>query len=45
MNKYFSTKQYSNTNVEKVKRLNAKSGLSYREVIALLAAKYSNKKG
>ncbi|HZH62626.1 MAG TPA: hypothetical protein VEY70_24310 [Metabacillus sp.] len=39
----FSTKQYSNTNVEEVKRLNAQSGLSYREVKELLAKKYTNK--
>lgn len=39
----FSTKQYSNTNVEEVKRLNAQSGLSYLEVKELLAKKYANK--
>lgn len=40
MLKPFSTKQYSDTNVEEVKRLNAQSGLSYNEVKELLAAKY-----
>ncbi|MFD1738500.1 hypothetical protein ACFSCX_18420 [Bacillus salitolerans] len=38
--KVFSTKQYSNTDIEEVKRLNANSGLSYNEVFALLAKKY-----
>ncbi|MBD8070202.1 hypothetical protein [Bacillus sp. PS06] len=36
----WSTKQYSNTNVEEVKRLNANSGMSYNEVMALLAKNY-----
>ncbi len=38
---HFSTKKYSNTNVEEVKRLNAQSGLSYREVKELLVKKYN----
>lgn len=38
--KPFSTKEFSNTNIEEVKRLNANSGLSYNEVLALLAKKY-----
>jgi hypothetical protein len=38
MLKPFSTKKYSNTNVDEVKRLNAQSGLSYNEVKQLLAA-------
>ncbi|MGM7721965.1 hypothetical protein [Metabacillus sp. Hm71] len=38
--KPFSTKKYSNTDVEEVKRLNAQSGLSYNEVKQLLAEKY-----
>ncbi len=38
--KPFSTKKYSNTNVEEVKRLNAQSGLSYNEVKQLLAQQY-----
>jgi hypothetical protein len=37
MLKLFSTKKYSNTNVDEVKRLNAQSGLSYNEVKQLLA--------
>ena len=37
MLKPFSTKKYSNTNVDEVKRLNAQSGLSYNEVKQLLA--------
>ena len=37
---HFDTKKYSNTDVEEVKRLNANSGLSYREVKELLAKKY-----
>ncbi|WP_246942089.1 hypothetical protein [Bacillus pinisoli] len=36
----FSTKQYSQTDVEEVKRLNAQSGLSYNEVFALLGKRY-----
>jgi len=39
-----NTKQYSNTNIEEVKRLNANSGLSYREALELLAHKYNQKK-
>jgi hypothetical protein len=35
-----NTKQYSNTNVEEVKRQNAQSGLSYNEVKRLLGAKF-----
>lgn len=38
--KPFSTKKYSNTDVEGVKRLNAQSGLSYNEVKQLLAQHY-----
>lgn len=41
--KPFSTKEYSNTDVEEVKRLNANSGLSYNEVFALLAKQYEEK--
>lgn len=37
----FSTKKFSNTDVEEVKRLNAQSGLSYNEVFALLAKRYN----
>lgn len=36
----FSTKKFSDTNIEEVKRLNAESGLSYNEVFALLGKKY-----
>jgi hypothetical protein len=36
----FSTKQYSDTDIEKVKKLNAQSGLSYNEVFALLGKRY-----
>ncbi|WP_456278593.1 hypothetical protein [Bacillus sp. AK128] len=36
----FSTKQFSDTNVEEVKRQNANSGLSYNEVFALLGKRY-----
>ena len=36
----FSTKQYSNTDVDEVKRLNAQSGLSYNEVFTLLGKRY-----
>ncbi|MFC4322701.1 hypothetical protein [Litchfieldia salsa] len=35
-----NTKQYSDTNIEEVKKLNAQSGLSYNEVLALLAMNY-----
>lgn len=38
--KPFSTKNYSDTNVEEVKRLNAQSGLSYNEVKKLLGSKF-----
>ena len=41
---YFSTKKYSDTDVEEVKRLNAQSGLSYREVKELLAKNFNHKK-
>ncbi len=40
----FTTKQYSNTNVEEVKRLNANSGLSYNEALQLLAKQYNEQK-
>jgi hypothetical protein len=36
----FSTKQFSDTDVEEVKRQNANSGLSYNEVFALLGKRY-----
>jgi hypothetical protein len=36
----WNTKKYSNTNVEEVKKLNAQSGLSYNEVLSLLAINY-----
>ncbi|MFC0271651.1 hypothetical protein ACFFIX_09295 [Metabacillus herbersteinensis] len=39
----FSTKKYSNTNSDDVKRANAKSGLSYNEVKNLLALENLNK--
>jgi hypothetical protein len=38
--KPFSSKKFSNTNVEEVKRLNAQSGMSYNEVKQLLGLKY-----
>jgi hypothetical protein len=38
--KPFSTKNYSDTNVEEVKRLNAQSGLSYNKVKKLLGSKF-----
>lgn len=39
------TKQYSNTDISKVKQLNADSGMSYQEVKQALAEKYiQNKK-
>ncbi|MFT4417230.1 hypothetical protein ACLM5H_25690 [Fredinandcohnia humi] len=41
--KEFSAKQYSNTNVEEVKRLNANSGLSYNEALQLLAKQYNER--
>ncbi|WP_158638520.1 hypothetical protein [Metabacillus litoralis] len=41
--KAMSTKQYSNTNIEEVKRLNANSGLSYNEVKQQLAKEYIRK--
>ncbi|MFS0822998.1 hypothetical protein [Bacillus sp. 1P02SD] len=44
MVKGFSTKQYSNTDVEEVKRLNANSGLSYNEALQLLAKQYNEQK-
>jgi uncharacterized protein YoaH (UPF0181 family) len=37
------TKQFSDTNVEEVKKLNAQSGLSYNEVFALLAERYKER--
>ncbi|MBM6619812.1 hypothetical protein [Bacillus suaedaesalsae] len=37
----FSTKKFSDTNIEEVKRLNAQSGLSYNEVFSLLAKRYN----
>ncbi|WP_453995515.1 hypothetical protein [Bacillus nitroreducens] len=40
----FSTKQYSDTNVEEVKRLNANSGLSYNEALQQLAKQYHEQK-
>ncbi|WP_169891133.1 hypothetical protein [Litchfieldia alkalitelluris] len=43
-NQNFSTKRFSNTNVEEVKRLNGKSGLSYNEVLELLAKNYQANK-
>lgn len=36
----FSTRKYSNTDIDEVKRLNAQSGLSYNEVFELLAKNY-----
>lgn len=39
-----SAKQFSSTNVEEVKKLNAQSGLSYNEVFALLGKKYLDQK-
>ncbi|MBE4910234.1 hypothetical protein IMZ08_19540 [Bacillus luteolus] len=44
MNNPFSTKKYSTTNVDEVKRLNANSGLSYNEVKLLLAKSYQEEK-
>jgi hypothetical protein len=41
--KPFSTRKYSNTDVEEVKHLNAQSGLSYNEVKQLLAKQYQKK--
>ena len=38
------TKQYSNTDIAKVKRLNAESGMSYQEVKQALTEKYMQKK-
>jgi hypothetical protein len=35
-----STKQYSDTDIDEVKKLNAQSGLSYNEVFALLGKRY-----
>ncbi|WP_449536703.1 hypothetical protein [Ferdinandcohnia sp. Marseille-Q9671] len=40
----FSTKQYSDTDVEEVKKLNANSGLSYNEALQLLAKQYNEQK-
>jgi hypothetical protein len=42
-NSHFSTKQFSDTNVEEVKKLNSQSGLSYNEVFALLAKRYNDR--
>jgi uncharacterized protein YidB (DUF937 family) len=39
--KPFSTKQYSDTDVNEVKQLNAQSGLSYNEALSLLAKQYN----
>ncbi len=39
----FSTKRFSDTDVEEVKKQNAQSGLSYNEVFALLGKKYINR--
>ncbi len=44
MEKEFGTKQYSDTDVEEVKRLNANSGLSYNEALQLLAKQYNEQK-
>lgn len=44
MVKGFSTKQYSDTDVEEVKLLNANSGLSYNEALQLLAKQYNEQK-
>ncbi|MEH7224328.1 hypothetical protein V7112_11030 [Bacillus sp. JJ1566] len=44
MAKGFNTKQYSDTDVEEVKRLNANSGLSYNEALQLLAKQYDEQK-
>jgi hypothetical protein len=38
--KPFNTKKFSNTDVNEVKRLNAKSGLSYNEVKRLLESNF-----
>ncbi len=38
--KISSTRQFSNTNIEEVKKLNAQSGLSYTEVKKRLAEEY-----
>lgn len=38
--KMTSTRQFSNTNIEEVKKLNAQSGLSYTEVKKRLAEEY-----
>jgi predicted DNA binding CopG/RHH family protein len=39
---FSNTKQYSNTDIEKVKQLNAQSGLSYQDAKRLLALKYAS---
>lgn len=44
MNKRLSTKQFSDTNIDEVKRLNANSGLSYNETLELLAFNYRQNK-
>ncbi|WP_226666817.1 hypothetical protein [Metabacillus litoralis] len=38
--KFMNTKQFSDTNIEEVKRLNAQSGLSYNEIKEKLAIEY-----
>jgi hypothetical protein len=38
------TKQYSNTDIRKVKQLNAESGMSYHEVKQALAETYMQNK-
>lgn len=38
----FNTRKYSNTDIEKVKQLNAQSGLSYQEVKQALARQFAS---
>jgi uncharacterized protein YidB (DUF937 family) len=43
-NKIINTKQFSDTDVQEVKRLNSQSGISYNEALSRLAKKYNEKR-
>lgn len=42
-NGFLNTRKFSNTDIEKVKELNAQSGLSYQEVKQALARQFASK--
>ncbi|MGG4491910.1 hypothetical protein [Metabacillus idriensis] len=41
-NEFINTRKYSNTDIDKVKQLNAQSGLSYQEVKQALARQFAS---